>query len=98
MGTMNERWFITYDIADPKRLRRVANALLDHGTRLQNSVFDCNLTDQQLTGLQGRLARLIDHAEDSVRYVPLCERDWRGRQCQGTAAAASSGLPDHWVV
>ena len=37
-------WLIAYDIADPGRLRDVAQILEDHGRRLQQSVFLCNLS------------------------------------------------------
>ncbi len=37
------RYLVSYDICDPKRLRRVAKILEGFGTRLQYSVFECPL-------------------------------------------------------
>ncbi len=47
------RYLVSYDICDPKRLRRVARALEGFGVRLQYSVFECPLDDMRLAMLQG---------------------------------------------
>lgn len=73
---------VIYDIADPKRLRRVARLMEDYGVRLQESVFDCWLSPPQLARLQAKMLPLIDLGKDSVRYIPLCARDHRARQLQ----------------
>ena len=44
---------ITYDVDTQNkegqyRLRHVAKACVDYGQRVQNSVFECNLTEAQL--------------------------------------------------
>ena len=51
---------ITYDvnITSPngaKRLRNVAKACIDFGKRVQNSVFECILTEAQLVMLRNKL-------------------------------------------
>jgi CRISPR-associated protein Cas2 len=42
---------ILYDIADAKRLRRVARVCEDFGVRLQDSVFECDISPVQLQRL-----------------------------------------------
>jgi len=42
------RYLVCYDIAHPKRLRRVARTLESFGTRLQYSVFECPLDQLRL--------------------------------------------------
>ena len=56
---------ITYDVntetaAGRKRLRKVAKKCVDHGQRVQNSVFECLLDAAQFAVLKSELAALID--------------------------------------
>lgn len=91
-----QTWLIAYDIADPKRLRRVERAIAAVGQRVHYSLFFCQLTPPELVQLQRRLARLINTAMDSVQYVPWCERDRVAAKHLGT-----SGDPPQasaWIV
>ena len=59
---------VTYDVntetaAGRKRLRKVAKICVNHGQRVQNSVFEC-LLDAELTAL-------IDPQTDSLRFYRL---------------------------
>ncbi len=69
-----ESYLVAYDICDPKRLRKVAQACEDFGCRRQYSVFLCRLSAMELVRLKNRLYDLIDHQEDQVLIVPICER------------------------
>lgn len=67
---------VTYDVstttpAGRRRLRRVARACLDHGQRVQNSVFECEVDPAQWTALKARLEAEIDPAQDSLRFYRL---------------------------
>ncbi|WP_439816973.1 CRISPR-associated endonuclease Cas2 [Zavarzinia sp. CC-PAN008] len=67
---------ITYDVstltpAGRRRLRRVARACLDHGQRVQNSVFECEVEPAQWALLRARLLAEIDPAQDSLRFYRL---------------------------
>ena len=67
---------ITYDVstetaAGRRRLRRVARACLDFGQRVQQSVFECELSPAQWTSLRARLANEIDPRFDSLRFYRL---------------------------
>lgn len=66
------RYLIIYDIADHRRLQRVAKVLGDYGRRLQNSTFEARLTPPQLTRLLDEVGRIIDPAVDNVKYLPIC--------------------------
>lgn len=75
---------IAYDIADPRRLRRVAQTLEAIGDRVQKSVFECGLTPDGLIALRERLRRIIDPAEDHILIQPICRRcrrqiSWQGK-------------------
>ena len=57
---------IAYDIGNPRRLRRVAKICADYGIRMEKSVFECDLTDQQMMQFWERLRRVVDEDEDRV--------------------------------
>ena len=61
----------TTDKAGQRRLRRVAKACLDYGQRVQNSVFECELTEVQFCVLKDRIQEIIDHSLDSIRFYHL---------------------------
>jgi len=67
---------ITYDVCTStreggKRLRKVAKACQNYGQRVQNSVFECLLSESQLVMLQHELSNIINFEEDSIRYYYL---------------------------
>ena len=67
---------VTYDVdttdkSGQRRLRRVAKACLDYGQRVQNSVFECELTEVQLCILKDRIKDIIDNSLDSIRIYYL---------------------------
>lgn len=74
---------ITYDvnITSPqgaKRLRNVAKACLNYGKRVQNSVFECIMTEAQFAILRNLLDNVIDHKQDSIRFYML-GKNWKNR-------------------
>lgn len=67
---------VTYDVdttsnEGARRLRRVAKACLDYGQRVQNSVFECEVTEAQLCTLKNTISDIIDTQTDSVRFYYL---------------------------
>jgi CRISPR-associated protein Cas2 len=67
---------VTYDVNTEtpegrKRLRKVADICLGFGQRVQKSVFECSLTEMQLTTLQHALMHCIDDQQDSLRIYRL---------------------------
>lgn len=74
---------ITYDvnITSPhsaKRLRNVARACIDYGKRVQNSVFECILTETQYVILKNKLNGIIDTEQDSIRFYML-GKNWKNK-------------------
>ena len=57
---------IAYDITKPRRLARVAKVCLDYGVRVQYSVFECHLEEDQFTEFWNRLLDEIDEKEDRL--------------------------------
>lgn len=67
---------ITYDVntEDAKgktRLRRVAKQCVNHGQRVQNSVFECILDSGQCKLLKAQLLEIINLEKDSLRFYYL---------------------------
>jgi CRISPR-associated protein Cas2 len=69
-----DSFLVAYDIADPKRLRKVARTCEDFGLRRQYSVFFCRLSAIDLVRLRSRLYDVIDLEKDQVLFLPLCQR------------------------
>ena len=69
---MPQRWIVAYDIAEPKRLRRVAKHLEDVGTRLQYSVFECGPEAWANNKLRHVLCGHLDPNEDGLSSYAQC--------------------------
>jgi CRISPR-associated protein Cas2 len=66
------RVVISYDISNDKRRRKVATLMEGYGYRVQYSVFECDLTGQQMKVLQKALRPYVKTQEgDSIRFYPL---------------------------
>ncbi len=79
------RFLIAYDIAHPRRLRRVARCLERHAVRTQKSVFLFTGDFPSLEALLAETALLLDLKEDCVQAWLLSKHQpARGRVC-GTA-------------
>lgn len=64
---------VSYDIVDDKARNKIAKILLDYGTRVQYSVFECNIDSEQLAMMEGRLTKVLNGKEDTIRIYQLCE-------------------------
>lgn len=67
---------VTYDVATgnkagQRRLRQVAKICLNHGQRVQNSVFECSLSHEHFVHLKQQLLKVIIEEEDSLRFYFL---------------------------
>ena len=68
---MRRRFLVTYDIADPGRLRRVFRAMHGFGNAVQYSVFLCDMSPVERQLLRERLTALLHQREDRVLIVDL---------------------------
>lgn len=82
---------ITYDVRDPKRLRKVARLLEGYGTRVQYSVFRCRVDRLSLEKLRWELAKVLDSADDLL-VIPLCDC------CAGKIPVHSTGDQSSWAA
>lgn len=80
---------VTYDVstvepAGRRRLRRVAQACEDYGTRVQKSVFECQVGQKEWARLRDRLLSEINTGEDSLRFYFLDENAVTRTEHHGT--------------
>jgi CRISPR-associated protein Cas2 len=78
---MRQRYLVTYDIRDPKRLRRTFKAMRGFGDPLQYSVFQCDLSEHEKVALRAALSAIIKADEDQVLIVDLGPAGGRGGTC-----------------
>lgn len=63
---------VAYDITSPRRLRRMALVCLDYGIRIEKSVFECNLRNDQFDELWKKLKGIANRDVDSLACYPVC--------------------------
>lgn len=63
---------VSYDITDDRRRAKIAKTLLNFGTRVQKSVFECEIDDRRYLRMKEQVDKQIDAEEDSVRYYSIC--------------------------
>jgi CRISPR-associated protein Cas2 len=76
---------VAYDIADDRRLTKVAKVMLDYGVRVQKSIFEVTVNKQVFREMKQRVEKIIVWEEDGVKYFPVCER------CAGTVEIIGQG-------
>lgn len=64
---------VAYDIADPRRLIRVAKIMKDYGLRVQKSVFEVETDPRLFREMRRRIEKELVFDEDGVKYFPLCK-------------------------
>ena len=92
---MSRRWMITYDISNDRIRTKVHNILRNCGTRVQYSVFECDLTLEEKRRLRQRLADLIA-SDDSVRWYPLCT--WCSKKIVIQGQGDMTVFPDYYLL
>ena len=65
-------YVIAYDIRNDRRRTKVHKTLCGFGDWTQYSLFECHLTSKEMLALRGKLDKLLDEEEDSVRFYYLC--------------------------
>lgn len=85
-------WVLTFDVVDPKRLRRLSRFLQGHGHRVQKSVFEVLATVAELVSLLDRATtpERFDPALDSLRAYHLCSPCLRATQVRGQGSSPLS--------
>jgi CRISPR-associated protein Cas2 len=95
---MRQTYIVSYDVCDPKRLRKVFKTLRGWGDHLQLSVFRCELNHRELVELRSLLAAIINHAEDQVMFVDVGPVEGRGSTSIAAIGKAYMQPERHAVV
>jgi CRISPR-associated protein Cas2 len=77
-------YIVSYDVVEDARRNNIAKVLPDYGVRVQYSVFECRMEDEQLSELKRRAEGLVDE-EDSLRIYAIC------RACEKTIEVFGHG-------
>jgi CRISPR-associated protein Cas2 len=77
---MRQRYIVTYDIADPRRLRKVFKLMKGFGEHLQLSVFRCDLTKMTLATMKADLNAIIHAQKDQVLIIDVGPTEGRGEE------------------
>lgn len=64
---------VSYDIVDDKKRTQLAKQLLNFGTRVQYSVFECELNKKQLEQMKTTALKYVNLSKDSLRIYKLCD-------------------------
>ena len=87
---------VVYDISSDKRRTKLHNVLLNFGSPVQYSVFECLLDEKGLERMKKATMKVIRPKVDRVRYYYLCQ------ECVGrtevTSGAEVLGEPEAIVV
>ena len=93
---------ITYDVSfedagGQKRLRNIAKLCLDHGIRVQYSVFECELMPDQWVVLKAKLLNVYNEKTDSLRFYMLGAK-WRNKVEHFVAKKPADVFQDTLIV
>lgn len=77
---MRNTYIVCYDVADPKRLRRVFKVCKDFGQHIQFSVFECDLTPSEKLQFEDKLTAEIRRDEDQILFIRLGPAEQRGQR------------------
>jgi CRISPR-associated protein Cas2 len=83
---------MAYDIADPKRLARVAKVCEDYGVRVQYSVFECRLDEDEFTDFWLKLLEEIDEDEDRMVAYKIDARCAKETLTAGTMVCSEKAV------
>jgi len=90
-------YLVSYDISDTPRRTKISKTLLDYGTRVQYSVFECHLDDVELfQKMCRRLESIILEEEDSLRIYSVCGSCETVLRVRGTARRVED--PDIYIL
>lgn len=65
------RFLVAWDIAHPRRLKRIHRIARDYGNPLQKSVFLCELGKAEMERLKERMGKVAHRKEDQVLFLDL---------------------------
>ncbi|MFN0084987.1 MAG: CRISPR-associated endonuclease Cas2 [Blastocatellia bacterium] len=95
---MRSCYIVSYDISDPKRLRRVHRKMRGYGDPLQYSVFRCILSPSEKILMIEALSEIIHHREDQIMLINLGPADGRVSESLETIGRAHDWSRDDRIA
>jgi len=89
-------YVISYDIPDDKRRKKIADILENHASRVQYSVFEANLNEDEMQQVQEELRRVANLEEDNLRFYRLCQNCLDTTEVWGNTKITVD--PDYYLV
>ena len=83
---------VAYDITEPKRLARVAKVCEDYGVRVQYSIFECRLDEDEFTDFWLKLLEEIDDDEDRMVAYKIDARCAKETLTAGTMVCSEKAV------
>ena len=65
---------LTYDITEPRRLKRIHKFMKEFGLNTQKSVFECDIDDVGIKRIRRYCKEALELSSDSVRIYKICSR------------------------
>jgi CRISPR-associated protein Cas2 len=91
------RYVIAYDIEEDRIRTRIAAILSSYGSRVQKSVFECNLEGSTLERLTQRLTEELAVASGGdIRIYRLCADCYGASVGLGELEEGAGGVP--WIL
>ena len=78
---------ICYDIANDRRRYRIEKTIRNVGYRVQESVFECNISEKQFLNIKKQIEKYMSLEHDNVRYYFLC------KNCINAVEVSGIGIP-----
>jgi CRISPR-associated protein Cas2 len=83
---------VAYDVSDAKRLRKIAGICEDFGIRVQYSIFECRLDQDEFNDFWLRLLEVIDEDEDRIVAYKLDARCAKETETAGTMTCSEKAV------
>ena len=78
---MRSAYIVSYDVCDPKRLRKVFKTMRGFGDHIQLSVFRCELNEAEKVRMVTKVDKLLHHVEDQVLIINIGPAPGRSDRC-----------------
>ncbi|MGQ9847722.1 MAG: CRISPR-associated endonuclease Cas2 [Bacteroidales bacterium] len=82
-------YLICYDIANEKRLQKIAKTVEQYGIRVQYSFFNVDMTNEALDSLLKNLLHIMNEKQDKIYVYPICSECKKNILIDGTGAFLS---------
>jgi CRISPR-associated protein Cas2 len=89
-------WLVSYDIADNRRRAGIAKLLLEHGDRVQKSLYECALAKDQSAALLAALRQTVGEG-DRLMLRPVCSACREATRYQGAGGHPERREP-YWII